>query len=163
MLEESNIAGQQLLTSHGATDAISAAASRAQPATDKLRAYQQHVSRIVADTQIEMARVTEEHAPITSRTARDLADQVAKVAADETEKSSVKQQEILKSFRDPFERHGAGHQNGGTGARGNLQSGSYGANGSADADAKHASSFQGSEQGVHSSQPAGGKGSTKQN
>lgn len=58
MFEETNIASQGMLTSDHPTDAISAAAARAQPATDKLRAYQQHVSRVVADTQVDLARVT---------------------------------------------------------------------------------------------------------
>ncbi len=122
MLEESNIASQQLLTTQNPTDAITVAASRAQPAADKLRAYQQHISRVVADTQIELARVTEQHSPITSRTARDLADRVAQSAAEETERSSDKQREILKNFRDPFEQHGAARQNGSAAAHGNMQS-----------------------------------------
>ena len=148
MFEESNIAGQQLFTTHNPTDAITAAASRAQPAADKLRAYQQHISRIVADAQIELARVTEQHAPVTSRTARDLADHVAQVAIEETEKNQVKQQEIIKNFRDPFEKHGAARQNGSMAAHGNMQSASFGANGSVETEGKRgAASSQGGEPG----------------
>ena len=155
MFEESNVAGQQLLTSNNATDAFTIAASRAQPAADKLRAYQQHISRVVADAQIELARVTEQHSPITSRTARDLADQVAQAAVDETEKSNVKQQEIMKSFRDPFEQQGAAGQNGSAGSRGNMQGGSYGGNERVDAGGKRGgAALQDSE--------SGNKGSAKQ-
>jgi phasin family protein len=97
LLEEGNLAGQQLLTTNSASDALTVASSRAQPAADWLRAYQQHVTRIVADAQIDLARVTQQHSPLTSRTARNLADQVAQAASDENEKSNVEQQEAIKN------------------------------------------------------------------
>lgn len=124
LLEESNIAGQQMLTVDSPTEALSAAASRAQPATEKLRAYQQHVSRAVADSQVDLARVTEQHVQETSRTARDLADHVAKAAADEQEKSLRSQEQVLKNFRDPFGHQGSRsmqHAEGGAGAHMEVQ------------------------------------------
>ena len=75
----------------------------AEPAAEKLRAYQQHLTRVVADSQAEMARVAEQHVPETSRTARTLADEVARAASEETQKSLRTQQETLKNFRDPFQ------------------------------------------------------------
>ncbi len=142
MLEEGSIASHQMLTSDHPGDALTQAAARAQPAADKLRAYQQHVSRVLADTQIALAQVTEQHSPVTSRTARNLADQVAKVAADETEKSSAKQQEMMANFRDPFQTNGA--------ARGNSSTAGYGSMQSADAP-------------TSAPQPAPGKGSARAN
>lgn len=156
MLEESSIAGQQLLTTEHATDALSIAASRAQPAADKLRAYQQHVSRVVADAQIELAQVTEQHAPVAARTARELADEVAKVASDETEKSTRKQQEIMKSFRDPFLPHGAARANGSNSAHGNMQSAGV------DADTNRNAGFQGGEQNTTATPQTIGKQGSKQ-
>lgn len=102
MLEESTLAGNSLLTADRQTDVISAAASRAQPATEKLRAYQQHISRVAADAQVELARVTEQHVQETSRTARALADEVARVATEETDRSMRTQQENMRKFTDPF-------------------------------------------------------------
>ena len=107
LLEESATAGQQLLTSERHTDAIGAAASRAQPATDKLRAYQQHISRVAADAQVEITRVAEEHVQKTSQTARALADEVARVANEETERGMRKQEETMRQFSDPFSTSGA--------------------------------------------------------
>jgi phasin family protein len=107
LLEESNIASQQFLTREHATDLLSVAASRAQPASDKLRAYQQHVSRIAADAQVDLARVTEQHVHETSRTARALADEVARNATEDAEYSIRQQQETMKNFRDPFVQAGA--------------------------------------------------------
>lgn len=109
MLEESHIASQRMLTSDSPTEAISAAAGRAQPATEKLRAYQQHISRVVADTQVDLARVGEQHVQETARTARDLADQVARTATEENDKSIRAQQQMMNSFRDPFMQSRAGN------------------------------------------------------
>ena len=119
MLEEGTTAGQQLLTSERQTDAIGAAASRAQPASDKLRAYQQHVSRLAADAQVDLTRVTEEHVQKTSQTARALADEVARVASEETERGMRKQEETMRQFSDPFSTSGRG-QDGHMSSRGNT-------------------------------------------
>ena len=129
MLEESTLASNSLLTADRQTDVISAAASRAQPATEKLRAYQQHISRVAADAQVELARVTEQHVQETSRTARALADEVARVATEESDRSMRSQQDNMRKFTDPF-RTGDGQMrgNGGDQARGgaSMQSGGAG-------------------------------------
>lgn len=102
MLEEATQTSQQLLTADRQTDVISAAASRAQPTTDKLRAYQQHISRVAADAQVQLARVTEQHVQETTRTARALADEVQRVASEETDRNMRNQQETMRKFTDPF-------------------------------------------------------------
>lgn len=106
MLEETTLTSQQLLTADRQSELISAAASRAQPASEKLRAYQQHISRLAADSQVELARVAEQHVQNTSRTARALADEVARTATEETERGLRKQQETVQRFVDPFVRPG---------------------------------------------------------
>ena len=134
MMEETATTGQQLLTAERQTDAISAAASRAQPATDKLRAYQQHISRLAADAQVDLSRVTEEHVQKTSQTAKALADEVARVASEETERGMRKQEETMRQFSDPFITSGSRNQDGHMVSRGNtsgsssatMQSGSAG-------------------------------------
>jgi len=118
MLEETALAGQQILTAERQTEVLSAAASRAQPATEKLRAYQQHISRLAADTQVDFARVTEEHVQNTTRTARQLADEVARTASEETQRGLRQGQDTLQRFVDPFEA-GNGHDR----ARGNGNAG----------------------------------------
>lgn len=155
LLEESNIAGQKLLTAERPTDAFSATAARAQPAAEKLRAYQQHISRVAADAQVELARVAEQHVQETSRTARDLADQVARVATEETERSRRNQEDSLKNFRDPFA--GGDKGNGRFEAHGSLQSGGNGVSGSARFDGD-TGSVQGNVQAAQSAQPGGKAG-----
>ena len=107
MLEESALTSQQLLTARKPTDAISAATSRAQPATEKLRAYQQHLSRLAADSQVELARVAGEHTQQTTETAQALANEVKRVASEESDRSIKFQQEAIRQFTDPFNVKGA--------------------------------------------------------
>jgi phasin family protein len=108
MMEETALASKQVLNADRQTEVLSAAASRAQPATDKLRAYQQHIARLAADTQVEIARVTEQHIQNTSRTARALADEVARDANEQTERGLRAQQDTIRQYSDPFARRGDG-------------------------------------------------------
>ncbi|WP_426190931.1 phasin family protein [Massilia sp. DWR3-1-1] len=102
MLEETTTAAQHISTHTRPTEAISAASARAQPTAEKLRAYQQHLSRVAADAQVELARVTEQHVQETSRTAKALADEVQRVASEETERGMRNQQDAMRNFTDPF-------------------------------------------------------------
>jgi phasin family protein len=103
MLEETLGAGQRMLAAKNVSDVFGAAASGAQPATDKLRSYQQHISRVAADTQVDLARVTQQHGEQTARTAHALADEVTRVATEESERNTRQKEDFLKQFRDPFQ------------------------------------------------------------
>ncbi len=162
MLEEATQTGQQLLTADRQTDVISAAASRAQPATDKLRAYQQHISRVAADAQVQLARVTEQHVQETTRTARALADEVQRVASEETERNVRNQQETMRKFSDPFAQNGSQRSNGSE-ARGSasMQSGQSGSAQGGSAGSSQSdiggSNMQGSSANIGSSASTSGK------
>jgi phasin family protein len=108
LVEETALASKQVLSADRQTDVLNAAASRAQPTSDKLRAYQQHITRLAADTQVDIARVTEQHVQNTTRTARALADEVARDATEQTERGLRAQQETARQFADPFTRPGNG-------------------------------------------------------
>jgi hypothetical protein len=90
----------------------------------------------VADSQVDLARVAEQHVQETSRTARTLADEVARAASEETQHHLRTQENTIRNFRDPFQHGGAN----GSVHRGNLQSGT------------------GAEGGVQSSMPVGQQG-----
>jgi phasin family protein len=122
LLEETALASQRLMTADRPNDAFAAAASHAQPASDKLRAYQQHLSRLAAASQVELSRVTEQHVQETSRTARALADEVTRAASEETDRTMRQQEEALKNFRDPFKQEDARSARTSMQAPGNLQS-----------------------------------------
>ena len=131
LLEEGTTAGQHVITAHRPTEAFAAAASHAQPAAEKLRAYQQHLSRIAADTQVDLSNVAEEHIQETSRTAKALADEVARVTSEETEKTLRSQKDAVEKFTDPFFAHDGARQSRGEMRSGSqsLQSGQNGAEG----------------------------------
>ena len=113
MIEETMNASKRMLSSERPFDAMGAAAAHAQPASDKLRAYQQHLSRLAAEVHVELARVAEQHGPETSRTAHALADDVTRAATEESARSMRQQEEVLKTFRDPFQPVDAQRGNGG--------------------------------------------------
>jgi phasin family protein len=155
LCEEVANAGQRLLTIERPADAMSVAAAHAQPATDTLRAYHQHLSQLAASTQVDLTRVTEHHVQETSRTARALADDVTRAAAEETDKSMRQQEETIKSFRDPFEGNGTRANKTGAQFQGNLQSGGDEASGRVEADGPAGKvSVQGNMQGNQARQPA---------
>lgn len=122
LLEETTLAGQQVMIHQRPTEVISAASVRAQPAAEKLRAYQQHIQRVAADTQVELARVAEQHIQETTRTAKALADEVQRAASEETERGIRTQQETMRKFSDPFQTVGAGAR--GNGGAASMQQGS---------------------------------------
>jgi phasin family protein len=87
LIEESTLASKHVLSADRQTELLSAATARAQPTSDKLRAYQQHLTRLATDAQAELTKVTEQHVQTTARTARALADEVARDATEQTERS----------------------------------------------------------------------------
>lgn len=119
LLEEATIASQQLLTANQHTDVTDAAASRAQPASQKLRAYQQHLSRLTADAQVDLSRVAEEHVQKTALTAKALAEEVARTAVEDTKRNIQEQEETTRQFNDPFIKSGIKHGSG-SAARGSA-------------------------------------------
>lgn len=102
LLEEATGFVQRMLSADRPADAMSAAASRAQPATDRLRGYQQQLSQLATTTRVDLTRASEQHVQATSRTARALASDVTRASAEEADKSLRQQEETVKNSRDAF-------------------------------------------------------------
>ena len=149
LLEESSITSQNLLTVERAEDAFQVAAASGQPAAEQLRKYQQQVSRLAADTQVELANVAERHVNETSRTAKALAEEVARTASEETQKNVRKQQEAMQRIAEPFQSY---HQNG---ANRDQQRGAQ----SRDGQSLQSASQQGSQQSAGSESSVSGSAS----
>lgn len=156
LIEETLTAGQGMLTTGNSTDALSAITLRAQPASDKLRAYQQHLARLAAEAQMDQTRITQQHVQETSRTAQVLADEVSRAASEETDRNLRVQEEALKNFRDPFQEEGTQRANGNAQTKPNQQAGGA----SIQSAAQGGATFPGNEQGKPA-QP-GQQGSGKQ-
>lgn len=96
MLEDSVTSAHQLMSAGDPTEFMSIAAAQAQPAAEKMRAYQQHLSKIAAGVQVELAQTAVTHMPETNRAAAALADEVARKASEETEKVAQRQREVIE-------------------------------------------------------------------
>lgn len=117
LLEEATLASRQVLAAQRQSDVLGAAAARAQPATDKLRQYQEALARLAAEAQVELARVAGQHVQNTTRSAREVVDEVARQSADEAERTLRMQQEALRPGADNSARaKGASGANGTHGA-----------------------------------------------
>lgn len=149
LLEEATVTSQNLLTVERAEDMFQVVATAGQPAAEQLRKYQQQVSRLAADTQVELANVAERHVNETNRTAKGLAEEVARTASEEAEKNVRKQQEAMQRIAEPFQ---AFHQNG---ANRDQQRGAH----SRDGQSLQSGSHQGSEQSAGSESSAGASAS----
>ena len=149
LLEEATVSSQKLLTVERAEDVFQVAAAVGQPAAEQLRKYQEQVSRLAADTQVELANVAERHVTEASRTAKALAEEVAPTASDEAQKNVRKQQEVMQRVAEPFQ---ANHQNG---ANRDQQRGAQNREGQS----LQSASQQGSQQSAGSESSASGSAS----
>ena len=152
LLEETTVTSQNLLTLERAEDVFQVAAVAGQPAAEQLRKYQQQLSRLAADTQVELANVAEQHVNETSRTAKALAEEVARTASEETQKNVRKQQEAMQRIAEPFQSY---HQNGANRDQRSAQS----RDGQSLQSASHQGSQQGSQQSAGSESSASGSAS----
>jgi phasin family protein len=104
ILEDSAATGQAIITADKPTEVFSVTASRAQPAAERIRAYQQQLSRIAADSQTKLVRVAGDHAEETARAARELSDEVTRVTSEETERTVRRQHDTMRQLANPLDR-----------------------------------------------------------
>jgi phasin family protein len=104
VMEESISSAQQILSARDPSEALSVIAGQAQPGAEKVRAYQQHLADITAGTQVELAKTAESHIPQASRTAQNLAREVAQKASEETQKVSQRQQAAMEKLTTPINK-----------------------------------------------------------
>lgn len=100
---------REVASAQNAYEALSIAAGQVQPAAERLRAYQQHLANIAANTHVDIAKTAEVHVPATSRTASALADDVARRADDvarraneEAQKATQRQKAALDKLAAPI-------------------------------------------------------------
>jgi phasin family protein len=135
LVDETVGATQRMLTTERPTDALSAAASHAQPVTDKLRTYQQQLSQLAATTQVDLTRVAEQRVQETSRTARALADDVTRATVEANDKGLRQQEETIQKSRDAFKQEAERAADASAQFQGNVQRNLDGASGKPDGQA----------------------------
>jgi phasin family protein len=102
VIEEAITGTRQLLEANDPYEALSISASQAQPAAEKVRAYQQHLANIAAGTQVDLVKTAESHMSETTRTATDVVNEVAKKASEETEKVTQRQKAAMEKLSNPI-------------------------------------------------------------
>lgn len=113
MLEEFNKTHQQVLSARAPGEFLALAVGQMRPGGDKLQHYQQQLSRVIANANVELNRTAETHIPETSRTAAAFADEVVRKAAEETEKASQRQRDLIEKMHASVLVDGADHKNAG--------------------------------------------------
>lgn len=106
LLQEWSSASQQLLCARDTGEFMSMAAGQLQPSGHKLRQYQQQLGNLVANANVEMNRTAENHLPEAGRTAVAFANELVRKTAEETEKATQRQREMIEKM------HATGHRNG---------------------------------------------------
>lgn len=86
---------RQMMVAKDPMEILSIMASQAQPAAEKLRAYQQQLQNIGVDAQAEMVKSVEAQMSEVNRTAVVIVDQVTKQAIEETGKVAQRQKTML--------------------------------------------------------------------
>lgn len=103
VMEESLSSAQQMMAAKDAYEVISVAATQAQPAAEKVLAYQRHLTNIAAQSQVELVKTAESHAPNTARAVTAVADEIARKAVEETEKVGQRQQAAIDKMANVSE------------------------------------------------------------
>lgn len=118
LMDEAISNTQQVLTAKDPTEVLSVIAGQAQPNAEKVRAYQQHLTDIAANTQVDLIKSAESHIPEASRTAQDMAKEVQRKAAEETEQVTQRQRSAMEKLTSPIAaRQGQDTATKGTGAQ----------------------------------------------
>jgi phasin family protein len=105
MIKESLTGAGQLMATSDRNDALSIVARRSQPAAEKVRAYQQQLQDIFAETRVDLMKTVQTHVPESTRTAEAVVKEFAQRASDETSKAAQRQKENVEKLTTPFKQN----------------------------------------------------------
>lgn len=98
VLGESTTSTKMLLSSKGGNDTLAVINSLAQPSLEKMRAYQQHVKQICADTQADVVKSIQSYVPESTRATEAVVREVTQKATDATATAAQRQQEAVEKI-----------------------------------------------------------------
>lgn len=104
LFEDYTSTHQQLLQARNLGELASAATTQTHPTTEKLRNYQQRLTNLVANANVEMTRTAESHLPDASRTAAAVADELVRRASEEAEKATQRQRDVIERMNESARR-----------------------------------------------------------
>lgn len=99
LVEDGTQAGRDMAAAQKPDELLTASTSQAGPAAEKLRVYRQNLADLAAQAQTALSRCAEEHAPETQRTAKELADAIIQITAEESEKAMRRPQAMLEEAK----------------------------------------------------------------
>jgi len=102
VMDESLTRAKDLMQSPDLQDRLSISAGQVQPAAEKMRAYQQHVENILAETQVGIAKVAESHLPNVTHAVEAVAQEVVQRASEETAKVTQRQKDAVEKLTTPI-------------------------------------------------------------
>lgn len=117
VMDESIQATQQVMTAQDPLEALSIATGQVQPTTEKVRAYQQHLTNIAAGAQVEMSKAAESRVPEATRTATAVADEVTRRVSEETQKATDRQRAMMDKVTNPVKGSSTGTKSSSAGAQ----------------------------------------------
>lgn len=96
VLEEAANNTRQVMSANNQGEGFSAVSNQTQPALEKVRAYQQHVQRIVTDAQADVAKSIQAYVPEVTRATQEVVQSVAKRATEQTNAAVQRQQDAVE-------------------------------------------------------------------
>lgn len=105
LIEEMTTVNRQWMSVQNPTEFASFTATQLSPITEKLRNYQQRLSNLLVNANVELTKTAESHMPEASRTAAAVADELVRAASEETEKATQRQRAVIEKMSESA-RHG---------------------------------------------------------
>lgn len=104
LIDEMTATNQQLMSAKDLAEFASVAATQIHPTTEKLRNYQQGLSNLIANANVELTKTAESHLPEASRTAAAVADELARTASEESAKATQRQRAVIEKMNESARR-----------------------------------------------------------
>lgn len=95
LMEEGTQTGREIAAARKAEELMAATTSQAAPTAERLRAYRHSLTELTSQAQAALSDVAEQHVPETRRAAKELADVLIQVTAEESEKLLQRPQAAL--------------------------------------------------------------------
>lgn len=105
LVQEANTVNHHLVAARDAAEFASVASTQLHPIAEKVRGYQQQLTNVVANGNVELTRTAEQHMPEASRTAAAVADELVRKASEETEKATQRQRDVIERMNESARRN----------------------------------------------------------
>jgi phasin family protein len=106
VMQETMTNAKEIMGASNQHEVLSITAGQAQPAAEKVRAYQQHVQNILTETQANLTKTFGSHVPNATRAAEEVVREAAQRASEETAKATQRQKASMEKLTTPIRGNG---------------------------------------------------------